>query len=311
MFRCACACLMLMIASVKAEQAGCPAVEFVSAGSVSESSFFAAPVKRVQEVVADAMQAIGVLLFENTPTLVRGERTSPRVKDMRLPSGNEAIYSYLQPAERNGVQGTLVRVETRRSGSKRGTPERFWSAAVLDEANCLLGLLSVEDPVAGAIASQPAPSAAAGQEVAVPRGTPVSLLLRRFLYSSELRINQRVVFEVALEVKVGQRVVIPCGALAAGRITSAGPKEAGFFTKAERVRVTMIVDFVSASSGEHISVTAPEEFHRRTESRLSKLLWDPNDEASIFRSFGLRAGTTVVVATDRDQTIRVPDAPAR
>ena len=102
--------LVLMHLPVQAEQASCPTSEIVARGSVSETRFFPAPVARVHEVVADSMQAIGVLLYESTDALVRGERRPARVDAMRLPSGNEAVHSSLQAAEQDGTKGTLVRV---------------------------------------------------------------------------------------------------------------------------------------------------------------------------------------------------------
>jgi hypothetical protein len=241
-------------------------------------------------------------------TLARGERSPVRIRDMRLPSGDEAIYSFLRPKEENGIQGTVVQVDTRRAALKRGDPKHAWSVAVLEEANCLMGLLNVEDPSASSKSNKPVSQAGAKQEILLPSGTPVELSIRRFLYSDELKINLLVILETASEVKVGDRIVVPRGALAMGRVIAASDREhIGAFNLAKGVTghaawAKLEIDFVLAASGEHISVRDAEAF-RRDKTVFGGLGW-----ASIFnthgeggyagRNFGLRAGTSIQTVTD-------------
>jgi hypothetical protein len=53
------------------------------------------------------------------------------------------------------------------------------------------------------------------------QGTPVMLLLDQTVNSEHSRMGQRVAFEVSRDVELGDRVVIPAGALALGTITQA------------------------------------------------------------------------------------------
>ncbi len=308
MFRSFTVLLLLAPAFAQAEAAECPADRFLPAGNVTESRFFAAPVKRVHEVVADAMQAVGVLLFEDTETQVRGERRPSRVSDMGLPHGNEAVAAQIQPAQQDGVRGATVTVLTRRAGSKAGVPKQSWSATVLDEAGCLLGLLSLEAPAARVSKAGDTASGTEGREVLLPRGTPVSLLIRRFLFSTDLRVNQRVAMEVASDVRVGERIVIPRGAYAAARITSAKDKTTGDFGRG--AQATMAIEYVSAAGGERVAVSAPGQYIGGKAVRVKRLVWDPWGEGFVSgKSFGLRAGTAIEVVTAADEKIRALDGP--
>jgi hypothetical protein len=75
--------LILCIFFVEGQATGardCPAREIAPKGNFVETRFFSAPLERTREAVADAMQAVGVLLFENRGNIVRGERAIPRYR---------------------------------------------------------------------------------------------------------------------------------------------------------------------------------------------------------------------------------------
>ncbi len=76
--------------------------------------------------------------LRDTEEVVEGERTQERVAVLALPHGDEAIRAELTPLTQDGEPTTQVRVETRRGSNKKGNPKHIWSAAVLDEAVCLL-----------------------------------------------------------------------------------------------------------------------------------------------------------------------------
>jgi hypothetical protein len=273
--------------------AGCSTQPVRPGGQFVESKFFDAAPQRTREALEDAMQAVGVLLFESSPAVIRGERAGPRVRALHVPAGDEAVFGFLEAAERDGKAGTLVRIETRRRGGKNGEPKQSWSSAVLDEAACLLSTLGMEDPSAraGATASE----ADAGQplEVRVPADTAVTLVLRRFVFSSDLRINQKVLFEVASDVSVGPDIVIRRGALGVARVKAtedaAGSKSA---------KARMEFEFVSTVSGDRIPVRGVASLVGET-GGFPSLAW------GIGQEFAMCAGTRFDVTVDGEQRVRV------
>jgi hypothetical protein len=283
----------------QAGTAACPALEILPGGPVAESRFFAAPVKRIREVVSDAMQAAGVLILEERDSLLRGDRARNRVVDMRLASGDEGIHARILPSVHDGAQGATVTIETVRSGSKQGEPRNNWSAAVLNEAGCLLQLLSVEEPTALSPKEDAAPGI--GQEVVLPSGTPVSLYMRRFLFSTDMRVNLRVVLEVASDVTVGKQMVIRRGSLALGRITALKDRSEWELGSIES-RAKLAVEYVGAVGGERLAVSYSKPLGGR-----KRFLWrNPWDSRG---NFALRAGTLIETVTAREEKVLVPDKP--
>jgi len=285
----------------------CPVDDMNARGNIEEVRFFAVPLDRAHEAVADAMQAIGVLLYEDNIRKVRGERRPSRTEALRLPRGDEAVFSLLEPSEREGVQGTLIRVETRRSGGKNGEPKQHWSATVQEEVACLLSMLSVRAP-----ASNP-PTVAngvSGSELLLPAGTPVPLLLRRFHFSDDLRPNQRIVLEAARDIKVGGEVLLARGSLAIARIVSAQNEESGQWGKGAAAK--MSIEWVAAVNGEKVPLIGQNQFQGGRKVRATRLLWDPMGDGWVSgSSFGLRAGTAFDAVVAKDQVLRLPGASAQ
>jgi len=276
------------------ESEGCSARVAHPGGQFVESRFFDASPQRTREVLEDAMQAVGVLLFGSTAAVVRGERVAPRVKILGLPPGDEALFGYVEASKQDGKAGTLVRVETRRRGGKKGEPTQSWSAAVLDEAGCLLiTLVGMEDPSVRADGA--ASNAGTGQqrEVRVPAEAAVTLVLRRFVFSTDLRVNQKVLFEVASDVPVGPDIVIRRGALGVARVKgtqdSAGSRSA-------KARVEF--EFVSAVGGDRIPVRGIAMLAGEV-GKFPSLAW------GIGQEFALCAGTRFDVTVDGEQRVRV------
>jgi hypothetical protein len=238
------------------------------------------------------MQAIGVLLFESTTAVVRGERAAPRINALKLPSGDEALFCYLEVTEKDGKAGTLVRVETRRRGGKKGAPRQTWSAAVLDEADWVLDtLVGGEPPSTQDVGVEANAEAGHGREVLVPSDTPVALILRRFAFSSDLRVNQKVAFEVASDVLVGSDIVIRRGAEAIARVkTTEDP------TGWQSARTQIAFEYVSAASGTRMRVRGIAKLQGRR--GVVDLVFGEGAE------FALCAGTRFEAAVDGDQRIR-------
>jgi hypothetical protein len=202
--------LMILCAASRAyaAESTCSVSQISPGGDVVVTRFLAAPLPRAHEAIADAMQATGVFLFRNSETLVEGERTKERVYALRLPHGDEAIRAELAPLVQDGKAGTQVRVETRRRSNKKGVPEHAWSAAVLDQAACLVSLLSLDDPL-----TRPKLPSADGIMVRVADSTQLLVRSRHFLFNTDLQTNQMVPFETAEDIVVNGSIVIPVGSL--------------------------------------------------------------------------------------------------
>jgi hypothetical protein len=278
------------------------ATEFAGPGGKAIATrFFDAPPQRTRETIEDAMQAIGVLLIESTDAVVRGERVDVRVKVLKLPSGDEAVFAHLQATQRDGRPGTLVRVETRRRGGKPGDPKHTWSSAVLDGTAFLLDLLAKEAPAP--MAHSPA---AGGMElqrdVVIPAGTLVPLILRRFVFSNDLRVNQKLAFEVASDVSIGSDVVFRRGALTVARVKMVKDGGWGGGWGTEKARVEF--EFASAAGGGRIPVHAVFNLAGRGAMKrlMSSLLFRGD-----FAEAALCAGTRFDVAVDGEQRTRIGD----
>ena len=202
-------CLMIgcAVACARAIETGCP-VPKSPGGEQVVNRVLAAPLPRVHEAVADAMQAMGVFLFRDTEQLVEGERTQERVAVLGLPHGDEAIRAELTPLTQGGEASTQVRVETRRGSNKKGNPKHIWSAAVLDQAVCLVGLLSLNDPL-----HRPKTGTSDGPEVQVADATQVAVRSRRFFFDTDLKAHKLVPFETAEDVVIDNSLALPAGSL--------------------------------------------------------------------------------------------------
>lgn len=203
-------CLMIgcAVACARAVEPSCASPKMPADGEKVVTRVLAVPLPRAHEVVADAMQALGVFLFRDTEGLVEGERTQERIAALGLPRGDEAIRTELTPLTQDGEARTQVRVETRRGSNKKGTPKHVWSAAVLDQTVCLLGLLSLDDPL-----HRPKTGSLDGPEVEVADATQVAVRSRRFFFDTDLKARKLVPFETAEDVVVNNSLAAPAGSL--------------------------------------------------------------------------------------------------
>lgn len=111
---------------------------------------------------------------------MEGERAVERIQVLRLPRGDEAIRAMFAALIQDGQAGTQVRVETLRRSNKKGASKHVWSTAVLDQAACLVSLLSLDDPLHRAKIA-----AADGAEIRVADSTPVPVRSRHFFFKRE------------------------------------------------------------------------------------------------------------------------------
>ena len=202
-------CLMIgcAVSSASAVEPGCVSPESPG-GERVVTQVLVAPLPRTHEVVADAMQAMGVFLFRDSEEVVEGERTQERVAVLALPHGDEAIRAELTALTQDGQPTTQVRVETRRGSNKKGNPKHIWSAAVLDEAACLLALLSLDDP-----SHRPKTGAPDGPEVQLADATQVAVRSRRFFFDTDLKAHRLVPFETAEDLVINNSLAVPAGSL--------------------------------------------------------------------------------------------------
>lgn len=215
MSRATLACVAITCAAVSAGAAtpSCELQKISPGGDPVVTRFLPAPLARAREVIADAMQAAGVLLFKNTEQSVEGERAGERINVLGLPRGDEAVHVELTATIQDGKSGTQVRVETLRRGNKKGAPKHLWSAAVVDQAACLVSLLSLEDP-----SSRPKIPSAEGSEIQVADATSVPVRSRHFLFNTDLKTGKVVPFETAEDVAINDLIVIPAGALVSASV---------------------------------------------------------------------------------------------
>lgn len=195
-------------ASAHGVQPGCVPLKISAGGEPVVTRFLAAPLARAHEAVADAMQAAGVFLFRDTEGLIEGERTQERVAVLALPRGDEAIRAELVPSSEAGKPGTQVRVETRRGRNKKGKPKHIWSAAVLEQAGCLLDLMSLDDPI-HRTKTEPAD----GPLIQIADATRVAVRSRRFFFETELKAHKLIPFETSEDLIVDNSVAVPAGSL--------------------------------------------------------------------------------------------------
>lgn len=83
------------------------------------------------------------------------------------------------------------------------------------------------------------------------QGTPVMLLLDQTVDSRHSKMGQRVAFEVSRDVQLGDRVVIPAGALALGTVTQASHKR----LMGHAGRVSVNIDAVRLPGGQVVPLS--------------------------------------------------------
>jgi hypothetical protein len=282
----------LVVMSQAAQRPKCDADFATPGGEAILARFFEASLPRTREAVEDAMQMVGVVLFESSDAVVRGERSEVRVDVLKLPHGDEAVLARLQAAQQDGRAGTFVQVETRRRGGNQGQPKHTWSSAVLNGTAFLLDLLSKEPPTAPT--ASPVAGVGREHEVVIPAGTVVPLVLRRFAFSRDLRVGQKLAFEIASDVIIGPDVVFLRGARGVARVTDVKDEGGGI------VRTRIEFGSVVARGGGLAPVQAVFDIGRTT--TVKDVLW-LNGAPEI----ALCAGTRFDVAVKNDLSVRVAD----
>jgi len=257
--------------------------------------------------MADAMQAAGVSLFKNSEQLIEGERTAERVQVLRLPHGDEAVRAELTPQIQDGKAGAQVRVETLRRGNKKGTPKHAWSAAVLDQATCLVALLSLDDPTRRPKIKMPTTD---GAEIRVADSTSVAVRSRHFLFNTDLKPNQLVPFETAEDVVIDGSTVIPAGSLVAAYTESSS--DIGEYGKGAKAQLRF--KFLALPDGTQLPLRGIVNFQGEKWGKTALVVGTVIAGTGLLSvtgsGFGIPAGSLFNAEVDGEQKVRVSRATA-
>jgi hypothetical protein len=294
-------CLAVVCAAVSADAAtqACALHEISPGGDAVVTRFLPAPLPRAREAIADAMQATGVLLFKNTEQLVEGERAGERINVLRLPKGDEAIRAELSAAIQDGQAATQVRVETVRRGNKKGATKHVWSTAVLNQAACLVSLLSLEDP-----SSRPKMPQAEGPEIHVADSTSVPVRSRHFFFNTDLKTGKVVPFETAENVVVNDSIVIPAGSLVTASVEQSS--DIGEYGRGAKAQLRF--KFLLLSDGTQLPLRGIIDLQGKNENKATLVPF------AVIRvgvlsitgtGFAIPAGALFHVEVDGEQKIRV------
>ena len=90
-----------------------------------------------------------------------------------------------------------------------------------------------------------------GEYTTLLQGTPVMLLLDQTVNSAHSKMGQRVAFEVERDVQLGNKVVIPAGALAMGTVTQASHQR----SLGHAGRISVNIDVVRLPSGQVVPLS--------------------------------------------------------
>jgi len=302
----------LALVHTRAAYSECQLQKIQPGGDAVETRFVAASLPRVREAVADAMQAGGVLLFKFADQSVEGERAEERVKALGLPAGDEAVRAKLDSSSQGGAEGTVVRMETLRNGGKNGAPKHTWSAAVLEQAACLVSLLSPDDPL-----HRPPVPIVGGVEVQVPGSTRLEVRNRRFFFNTDVKPGHEIVFETAVPVAVDGATVIPVGSLVVASMDQLSDvKSFGRGAKGQ-----LVFKYLVLPDGTHLPLRSEVGFQgggktgrvaaEETATAATSLLFGGplmGGLDTLGRGFAVPAGATMSVQLDGDQKIRVSRA---
>jgi len=97
--------------------------------------FYPTAPDKVKQAVINAMKVVEFSVDKQSDTEVQGQRK--RHFGVMVGSGGETLVVTLAPATENGVSGTKVTAETKKSFAGR-VGQKNWTDAVLERADCLL-----------------------------------------------------------------------------------------------------------------------------------------------------------------------------
>jgi hypothetical protein len=293
--------------SAYAATPACVLPEISPGGDFIVTRFLAAPLPRAREVIADAMQAAGVSLFKNTEQLVEGEKAVERVQVLGLPKGDEAVRAELTPLIQDGKVGTQVRVETLRRSNKKGVPKHAWSAAVLDQAACLVLLLSLDDPSRRPKIKTPP---ADGAEIRVADSTSLPVCSRHFLFNTDLKPNQVVHFETAEDVVIEDSIVIPAGSLVAASMEQSS--DIGEYGRGARAQLRF--KYLALPDGTRLPLRGIVDLQGKKVSKTAIIVGTVAFGTGVLSvtggGFAIPAGALFRAEVDGEQKIRVSRATA-
>jgi hypothetical protein len=299
-----------------AETPPCGRAIVTVSGAAVDDRFLPAPPAHVKASLLRALPVLGAkptkegdLVFEAKSDvdlfksiITRNDQAG--MKGIRAGMGAMGTFNIeMTPGTQNGVAGTRVHVEFHKNAMKGRIGSSNQAMPLLDETACLVGLLSPADPQQNPRGAQTGTSAPQESAVVLPQGTPVTLLLRDFLYSKDIknRANEPIVFEVAEDVNVRGVTAIRKGALGTGKFLDA--KAARGYRR--NANLVFVIEKVTAVDGQSIAVSGATEKSSGAPQR---------GIATMSPAFGwldkgvetvIRAGTGYDTATTAEHTIQV------
>src|SRR6266550_9245831 len=115
--------------------APCMKEEMKSGKDAKMERFYAAAPDKVKQALIDAGKAIQFEVSKQSDTDLEARRS--RHFGVMVGSGGEVFVAHLEPATNDGVSGTKVTAETRKTFAGR-VGQRNWTDAVLGRAECIL-----------------------------------------------------------------------------------------------------------------------------------------------------------------------------
>lgn len=201
---------------------------------------------RARELIVDSMMGIGFVQRKDRKGKMFAVRTNTNFGPPSM--GGEQLFLSFAPATETGVDGVRVSARTKKTTLVGKGRQKFWSKPVLDHALCLEHVFARLGTPAGDGDIAPAVEPDAG--MSLTPGTPVRVLLYRFLYSNDLEEGQEIEFKVAEDVRGGGRLLIAAGTRATGTVTDA--RKSGGYSKAGGL--AFAVDRTTGVNGETIAL---------------------------------------------------------
>jgi hypothetical protein len=251
-------------------------------GRPTEERFIPSPPDHVEALTLKALPAVGAVLEQKDGLTLKAKSDGKPSGSIKGSFGRYgAWYNANKLAGVKGVMaGTTVgkwtiglHPETRGANAGTNVKISFDSSGfgasknaalpLMNEIDCLCGLLSRADPLANPRGTGGSVGSTEGLTLALAEGTPLKLILRDTWYSRDAAKTAgeaQLVFEVAADVVVEGAALVRKGALGVGRFVQVKGASGG----GKGARMEFVIDHVTAADGQSVPVLGA------TESRQGK-----------------------------------------
>lgn len=286
-------------------------------GTKVEDRFLPAPPAHVKTCLLMALPALAAKAHKEGDLSVEAKTDSDLWRSLYIQRKEAGVRGFskgmgamgtfkigLTPRTENGVAGTQVHIEFDKNAFKGHVGSEAQAKPLMDEAACLIKLLSPSDPVQNPRGPEVKAATAEQRAIVLPEGTPLKIVLREFLYSKDIKKkkDQPIPFEVADDVVVDGTTVIRKGALGIGKFIDAKGAR-GYGRSAE---LEFVAEKVTAVDGQPVKVAGAVEKSRgaRPESTAKKLGFPTALGMDTGTETIIRAGTSYDVETEGQHTIQ-------